>query len=66
MLKEKRKIVKMNKEVIKSRIDDLKKAIDNSLGNHNALLGRMAEAEYLLSEIEKVAEVATEVIDVVK
>jgi len=43
----------MDKTALLSRISDLGKAVEQSLSNHNALLGRLAEAQYMLQLLEK-------------
>jgi hypothetical protein len=41
------------KEQIQARMDEIKKAIDESVINHNALLVRYNEAEHLLKLAEE-------------
>ena len=38
------------KEQLLQRIQDLRLALEQSANNHNALIGRMAEAQYLYDE----------------
>ncbi len=41
------------KEQLETRLADLRRAIDQSTANHNALVGRAAEIEHLLNELNK-------------
>lgn len=41
------------KEILETRKADLTRAIEQSVANHNGLLGRLAECEFQLSELEK-------------
>jgi hypothetical protein len=43
----------MKKEEIEKRIADISMAIEQSAANHNALLGRLGEARYVLEEMVK-------------
>lgn len=43
----------MNKQSLETRKIDLQRNIDNSLSNHNGLLGRLAECIYQLEELDK-------------
>lgn len=43
----------MSKEIIEKRIMDLSVALDQSASQHNALLGRLAEAKDLLAQVVK-------------
>ena len=47
----------MNMQELEARIKELAQAIEQSMANHNALIGRIEEAKFILSELEKVAEV---------
>lgn len=51
----------VNKEMLQNRLMGLNKAIEQSLANHNALLGRKAECEDTINEIKNLeAQVAQE------
>jgi hypothetical protein len=41
----------MKKEIIEQRIKELKEALDRSAAQHNAIVGRLAEAEEILKMI---------------
>ncbi len=41
----------MTKEYLEKRIAEIQQAIDQSAGNHNTLLGRMAEDQHLLAQL---------------
>jgi hypothetical protein len=43
----------MDKNGVIARIGEITKAIENSLAQHNALVGRLSEAQYILQEMEK-------------
>ena len=43
----------MDKQAIIARIEEIAKAIENSLAQHNALVGRLNEAKYILEQMEK-------------
>lgn len=43
----------MKREEIIARIDEIKRSIDQSAANHNSLIGRLQEAEFLLSKLEE-------------
>lgn len=45
----------MNKEQLEARIKEITNAIEQSAQNHNALLGRLSEAQFMLEEMSKVA-----------
>lgn len=38
------------KEMLMQRVNDLKVALEQSAGNHNALIGRMEEAKHCLEQ----------------
>ena len=42
----------MQIEIIKARIDELMRHCDQSAANHNAILGRIAEAKEMLKILE--------------
>lgn len=42
----------MDIEILNNRIDDIKKALEQSLAQHNMLLGRLEEAKYFLEQAE--------------
>lgn len=46
----------MNKEQLMARVEEVKKALEQSAANHNALLGRLAEAEHILKEMDTFCE----------
>ena len=54
----------MLKEDIEKRIQELTQFIEQSAANHNALLGRLNEAQNLLSMIEKAVVDTAEVVSV--
>ena len=55
----------MTKEIIEKRILELHAAIEQSAGNHNALIGRLTEAKELLDLVaQKADEAANDAIDV--
>ena len=43
----------MDKQAVIARIEEIAKAIENSLAQHNALVGRLNEAKYILEQMEK-------------
>ena len=43
----------MDKQAIVERIAEIGKAIENSLAQHNALVGRLSEAQFILQQMEK-------------
>ncbi len=43
----------MDKNAVIARIQEIGKAIENSLAQHNALIGRLNEAQFILQEMEK-------------
>jgi hypothetical protein len=43
----------MDKKAVIARIEEIGKAIENSMAQHNALVGRLNEAQYILQEMEK-------------
>jgi hypothetical protein len=43
----------MNRQSLETRKIDLQRNIDNSLSNHNGLLGRLAECNYQIEELDK-------------
>lgn len=43
----------MDKQAVVSRIEEIAKAIEQSLAQHNALVGRLNEAKYILEQMEK-------------
>lgn len=43
----------MTKKEIKTRLEEMTKAINDIAAQYNALMGRKAELEYILSEMEK-------------
>ena len=43
----------MDKQAVIERIAEIGKAIENSLAQHNALVGRLNEAQYILQQMEK-------------
>ena len=52
----------MNLDAIKARIDQLKTAVDQSVANHNALVGRWQEAEEMLKLMEQMAVDAGQIV----
>ena len=59
----------MSLQAIEQRITEIKAALEQSLANHNSLLGRLAEAQHLLTVattvVEDVAPVVADVAEVV-
>ena len=55
----------MSFKAIEDRVVELKNAIEQSLANHNALLGRLAEAQHLLSVAATVVEDVAPVVEAV-
>ena len=43
----------MDKQAVIARIEEIAKAIENSLAQHNALVGRLSEAKFILEQMEK-------------
>lgn len=43
----------MDKNAVIARIQEITKAIENSLAQHNALVGRLNEAQYILQQMEQ-------------
>ncbi len=50
----------MNIEQLESRIKEIESAIQQSAANHNALLGRLLEAQYALENINAIQAEAKE------
>ncbi len=46
---------------LEKRVEDIVKAVEQSAGNHNGLLGRLAEAKHLLDEFLAFAKALEEV-----
>lgn len=46
----------MNKELLEQRVKDIQAAIDQSAANHNALMGRLEEAKFILSQFKEPEE----------
>lgn len=44
---------RMKREEILARIDEIKKVIEQSVANHNSLIGRLQEAEFLLQKMDE-------------
>ncbi len=42
----------MDKELLEARIDDIQKAVDQSIAQHHMLLGRLEECKFLLSQCD--------------
>lgn len=42
----------MNMQEIKDRVEEIKKVIEQSAANHNSLVGRLQEAEFLLQKMQ--------------
>ena len=51
----------ISKETFVQRVEDITRAVEQSMANHNALVGRLEEAKFFLSEIEKGVELVAEV-----
>ncbi len=43
----------MDKQNLIARIEEIGKAIENSLAQHNALVGRLNEAQFILQQMER-------------
>jgi hypothetical protein len=43
----------MDKQAVVERIAEIGKAIESSLAQHNALVGRLSEAQFILQQMEK-------------
>lgn len=43
----------MDKQSLISRIEEITKAIESSLAQHNALVGRLNEAQFILQKMEE-------------
>ncbi len=41
----------MDKEILEKRLEDIQKAIDNSLAQHHMLLGRLEEVKYTIEQL---------------
>ncbi len=41
----------MDKDLLQTRIDDIQKAVEQSIAQHHMLLGRLEEAKYFLEQI---------------
>lgn len=46
----------MKKHDLVKRVAELQAAVDQSLANHHALLGRLGEAKFILEELMKLAK----------
>jgi len=44
------------REDLEKRLGDLKRAVEQSIANHNGLLGRVSEVEHFLAELDKPKE----------
>lgn len=55
----------MSLKAFEERVTELENAIAQSLANHNALLGRLAEAQHLLSVATTVVEDVAPVVEAV-
>lgn len=52
-------------EAIEARIKDITAALEQSLANHNGLLGRLSEAKDLLAIMQKTAETVAPIAEAV-
>ncbi len=43
----------MDKQTLIARIEEISKAIEQSLAQHNALVGRLNEAKFIFEQMEK-------------
>ena len=50
----------MDRESIVQRVKDLTDAIEQSVANHNSLIGRLNEAKYLLQQFDEFVQKTTE------
>lgn len=41
----------MDRELLQARIDDIQKAVEQSIAQHHILLGRLEEAKYLQQQM---------------
>ena len=53
----------MDIATLEQRIKDLAGSLEQSVANHNALVGRIEEAKHILDGLKKVAEVAEVVVE---
>jgi len=56
----------MSLQAIEDRIKELTNAIDQSAANHNSLLGRLSEAQHLLSVFAEVAPNVAPAVEVIE
>lgn len=56
-----RREIKMNVSELEQRVVDLAKAIEQSVAQHNGLVGRYEEAKFVLDQMKKAVEVVEEV-----
>lgn len=52
----------MTKEELQKRIDEIKQVIEQSAANHNSILGRLAEAQFMMEKLLEGAKIAEEVV----
>lgn len=52
-------------EKLEVRIKELEHALNQSLANHNVILGQLTEARHMFEDVKSVADVAEKVIDAV-
>lgn len=56
----------MSLQAIEDRIKEITAAIEQSAANHNGLLGRLSEAQHLLSVISEVAPNVAPAVEVIE
>lgn len=56
----------MNKEQLEGRVSDLLAALERSAAQHNALAGRLAEAQEMLKFMDSVVNKAEDVVGAVE
>ncbi len=42
----------MDKELLQARMDDVRKALEQSLANHHQIIGRLEELNYMMQQLE--------------
>jgi predicted nucleic acid-binding Zn-ribbon protein len=58
--------INMTVEDLEQRIKDMTKALEQSMANHNALVGRIEEAKTILESLQKAANVVEEVVNIIE
>jgi len=55
--------MKMTKEELQKRIDEIKQGLEQSAANHNSILGRLAEAQFMLEKLEEAEKLCAGVVE---